>query len=255
MTRELTDAEFERYARHLILDEVGDDGQDRLLASRVLVVGAGGLGAPVLMYLAAAGVGTLGIVDDDIVDLSNLQRQIVHDTDAVGRPKVASAKESLAHINPGVAVETFETRLDAESAPDLFGGWDLIVDGSDNFPTRYAVNDAAIRAGKTVVSGAILRFEGQVTTIRAGVDSKAPCWRCLFPEAPPPELVPRCEEAGILGAIAGVVGSLQATEALKELLGLGEPLAGRLLLYDALSVTLRTINYPKAPGCKGCGGG
>lgn len=249
--RELSEPEFHRYARHLILDEVGEEGQAKLLEARVLILGAGGLGAPVSMYLAAAGVGTLVLVDDDIVDLTNLQRQIVHATETVGRPKVESAAETLSRINPGVHLETRRTRLTAENAEDLLAGCDVVVDGSDNFPTRYALNDACLAAGIPLVAGALSRFEGQLTTIVP--DEGLPCYRCLFPEVPDPSLTPRCEEAGILGAVAGVIGTLQAVEVLKLLLGLGEPLAGRLLLYDALSASIEEVRYRRRPNCPSCG--
>ena len=252
---ELTDAQFERYARHLILDEVSDAGQEKLLASKVLCIGAGGLGSPVLMYLAAAGIGTIGIVDDDAVDLSNLQRQIVHATASVGTPKVVSAAETLARVNPTITVNTYRQRLDTGTVGDLFAGYDLIVDGTDNFTTRYLINDAAYLAGKTVVSGALLRFEGQLTTFRGGLKGHAgePCYRCLFREPPPPNTVPRCEEAGILGAVAGVIGTLQATEVLKELLGIGESMSGQLLVFDAMGMTFRKIRYKRSPSCPLCG--
>ncbi|NQW08438.1 MAG: molybdopterin-synthase adenylyltransferase MoeB [Alphaproteobacteria bacterium] len=249
--RELTEAEFHRYARHLILDEVGEEGQARLLDARVVVIGAGGLGAPVSMYLAAAGVGTLVLVDDDTVDLTNLQRQIVHATDAVGRPKVASAIDTLARINPGVRIEAVESRLDAGNAARIIAGASAVVDGSDNFATRYVLNAACRAAAVPLIAGALSRFEGQLTTILP--DASAPCYRCLFPEAPDPALTPSCEEAGILGAVAGVIGTLQATETLKLLLGLGEPLAGRLLLYDALGPGFQEIRYGKRQGCPDCG--
>jgi len=250
---DLTEQQFHRYARHLILDEVGEEGQERLLASRVLVVGAGGLGAPLLMYLAAAGVGTLGIVDDDTVDLSNLQRQVIHPTASVDRLKVESAAATIAALNPEIRVEAHPFRLTAQNAASLVAQYDVIADGSDNFPTRYLLNDAAWLAGRTLVSAAMLRFEGQLTTIRRDGEKPTACWRCLFPEPPPPGLVPRCEEAGILGALAGVMGSMQATEVLKELLGLGESMAGRLLLYDALGPTFRVLDVPRDPACALCG--
>ena len=249
--RELSEAEFHRYARHLILDEVGEDGQARLLEARVVILGAGGLGAPASLYLAAAGIGTLVLVDDDAVDLTNLQRQIVHMTDAVGRPKVESAADTLARINPGVRVETVAERLTAETAAAAVAGADVVVDGSDNFATRYALNDACWAAGIPLVAGALSRFEGQLTTILPADD--APCYRCLFPQAPDPALTPRCEEAGILGAVAGVIGTLQATEVLKLVLGLGEPLVGRLMLYDALSAAFQEIRYRKRADCPCCG--
>jgi len=249
--RELSEAEFHRYARHLILDEVGEDGQARLLDARVVVIGAGGLGAPVSLYLAAGGVGTIVLVDDDTVDLTNLQRQIVHMTDAVGRPKVDSAAATLAGVNPGITVERVAERLTAGNAAALVAGADVVVDGSDNFATRYALNDACRAAGVPLVAGALSRFEGQLTTVMPGAED--PCYRCLFPEAPDPELTPRCEEAGILGAVAGVIGTLQATEALKLILGLGAPLTGRLMLWDALDMSMQEIRYRKRADCPGCG--
>ena len=250
---ELNDEQFHRYARHLILDEVGEEGQQKLLESKVLVVGAGGLGAPLLMYLAAAGVGTLGIVDDDEVDLTNLQRQVVHATSAVGRKKTESARDTLSSLNPGINVVTHDVRLTGENAEEILAGYDLIADGSDNFETRYLLNDACYRAGIPLVAGAMLRFEGQLFTFRRNDEAPTACYRCIFPEAPPADLVPRCEEAGILGALAGVMGSLQTTEVLKELLGLGESLAGRMLIYDALNTGFHTINVPRNPGCEVCG--
>jgi molybdopterin/thiamine biosynthesis adenylyltransferase len=250
---ELNDEQFHRYARHLILDEVGEEGQEKLLESRVLIVGAGGLGAPLLMYLAAAGVGTLGIVDDDEVDLTNLQRQIVHATGSVGRQKTESAKETIAALNPGINVVTHDMRLDANNAAEIIAGYDLVADGSDNFDTRYLLNDLCYQAGIPLVAAAMLRFEGQLFTFRRNDDTPTACYRCIFPEAPPEDLVPRCEEAGILGALAGVMGSLQTTEVLKELLGLGESLAGRMLIYDALNTGFHTINVPHNPDCAVCG--
>jgi len=250
---ELSDEQFHRYARHLILDEVGDEGQEKLLSSRVLVVGAGGLGAPVLMYLAAAGVGTLGIIDDDEVDLTNLQRQIVHATHAVGRKKTESAKATLASLNPGINVVTHDVRLDHKNVAELISGYDLVADGSDNFETRYTLNDACYLAGIPLVAAAMLRFEGQLFTFRRNDDAPTACYRCIFPEMPPPDMVPRCEEAGILGAMAGVMGSLQTTEILKELLGLGDSLAGRMLMYDSLATSFHTIAVPRDPKCTLCG--
>ena len=250
----ITDAQLERYARHIILDEVGEEGQEALLAARVLVVGAGGLGAPVLQYLAAAGVGTLGVVDDDTVDLSNLQRQIVHTTGRVGRPKVDSAAESLAAINPEVAVVRIGARLTAANAERLIADYDIVVDGSDNFATRYLLNDACFFARTPLVSGALLRFEGQVATFRPWQDGDGnPCYRCLFPEPPPAGLIPRCEEVGIFGAVAGVIGTLQAAEVLKLVLGLGEPLTGRMLMYDALAGGFHELKVRPDPDCALCG--
>ena len=248
---ELDDAQLARYARHVILNEVGEEGQIRLLQSRVLVVGAGGLGAPVLMYLAAAGVGHLGIIDHDIVDLSNLQRQIIHDTETVGQTKIESAAERLEAINPEITIDRHRARLSEANAEELFQPYDLIVDGSDNFPTRYLVNDTCYRLGKTLVSAAVIRFEGQLSTYKP--HEGGPCYRCLFPSAPPADLIPRCETVGIFGAIAGVMGSLQATEVLKELLGLGQSMVGRLLLYDALDVSINMIDFARNPACPLCG--
>jgi adenylyltransferase/sulfurtransferase len=250
---ELTDAQFHRYARHLILDEVGEEGQEKLLHARVLVVGAGGLGSPVLLYLAAAGIGTIGIVDDDKVDMSNLQRQIAHTTDRIGELKVKSALETAAGINPEVRVIPYALRLTAANARELIEDYDLVVDGSDNFATRYLVNDACYFARKTVVAAALLRFEGQLSTFKPHLGHAHPCYRCLFPAPPPADLVPRCEQAGILGSIAGVLGTLQATETIKEVLGLGDGLSGRLVIYDALSAEFRKIAFPRDPACALCG--
>ncbi len=249
---EITEERLHRYARHIILDEVGEEGQIKLLQSRVLVIGAGGLGSPVLMYLAAAGVGTLGLIDDDEVDITNLQRQIVHTTNRIGTPKAKSAAETLAAINPEVEVVQYNERLTPENARRLVRDYDLVADGSDNFPTRYLVNDACYLEKTPLVTAAVLRFEGQATTLKAWQPGK-PCYRCIFPSAPPPEIAPRCEQAGIFGALAGVLGTMQATEVLKELLGLGHGLVGRLLLYDAMDVMLRTVTIPKNPACPLCG--
>lgn len=250
---DLTESQFERYARHLILDEVGEEGQAKLLQSKVLVVGAGGLGAPMLLYLAAAGVGTIGVIDDDVVDLSNLQRQVIHMTDQVGRPKVESAAQLLARLNPDIRVIPFQSRITADNAADIIGGFDLVADGSDNFTTRFLLNDACYLAGKTLVSAALLRFDAQLSVFKAHLGPPHPCYRCLFPERPPDDLIPRCEQAGILGAIAGMVGSLQATEVLKELLGLGESLSGHLLVYDGLDTMFRKIKTKRDPACALCG--
>ena len=249
---ELTDAQFERYARHLILDEVGEEGQERLLDSRVLLIGAGGLGAPMILYLAAAGVGTIGVVDDDLVDLTNLQRQVVHVTARVGEAKVASASAAVASLNPDVKVIAHNTRLTAGNAAELIAGYDLVADGSDNFATRYAVNDACYLADTPLVTAALLRFEGQLFTFKRTAPV-TPCYRCVFREPPSEDLVPRCEQAGILGVLAGVMGSLQATEVLKELLDLGDSMAGQMLIYDALSVTFRRIKLAHDPTCPLCG--
>ena len=239
-----------RYMRHLLLPEVGTEGQAKLLGSKVLMLGAGGLGSPAALYLAAAGVGTIGIVDMDEVDSSNLQRQILHNLDRVGDRKVDSAKKTLEKLNPDVQVITYDTRLDASNIIDIISGYDVIVDGADNFPSRYLLNDASLVTGTPVVHGSIFRFEGQVTVF---TPHDGPCYRCLFREPPPPDLIPRCEEAGILGSVAGVLGTLQATEAIKEVLGLGRSLAGRLLIYDALEGTTCTINVPRDPTCPLCG--
>ncbi len=249
---ELSEEQFRRYARHLILDEVGEEGQEKLLQSRVLVIGAGGLGSPLLMYLAAAGVGTIGIVDDDRVDITNLQRQIVHATNRVGDLKVESAAESLARINDGIAIETHPLRLDAGNAAKLVAQYDLVADGSDNFTTRYLLNDVCAELRKPLVAAALSPFEGQLSTFKSHLGDGHPCYRCLFREPPPPGLVPRCEEAGILGAVAGVVGTLQAVEVLKEVLGLGESLDGTLLIYDALRVRFHRIRIAKDPDCPTC---
>jgi molybdopterin/thiamine biosynthesis adenylyltransferase len=249
----LTEAQFERYARHLILEEVGEEGQARLMASRVLVVGAGGLGSPLLLYLAAAGVGTLGVIDDDTIDLSNLQRQIIHPTERIGMRKVDSARQTLAAVNPEVVVETHALRLDASNAAALIARYDLVADGSDNFATRYLLNDVCFAERRTLVGAALSPFDGQLSTFKAYLGPPHPCYRCLFREPPPADLVPRCETAGILGAVAGVVGTLQATEVLKELLGLGDSLSGTLLLYDALRAGFHKIAVPRDPDCPTCG--
>lgn len=249
----LTDAQELRYARHLILDEVGEEGQERLLAARVLVVGAGGLGAPLLLYLAAAGIGTIGLVDDDRVDLTNLQRQVVHVTGRVGALKVDSAAETVAALNPDVKIERHRIRLEAANVGALVAAYDIVADGSDNFPTRYLLNDACHAAGRTLVAGALLRFEGQLSTFRSHLGGANPCYRCVFPAPPPPDLVPRCEQAGILGAVAGVLGTLQATEVIKEVLGLGDSQSGALTLYDALSGRFRTVRVRPDAGCRLCG--
>jgi molybdopterin-synthase adenylyltransferase len=250
---DLTDAQLHRYARHLILDEVGDEGQEKLLRGRALIVGAGGLGSPVLLYLAAAGVGTLGIVDDDKVDITNLQRQIAHTTDRIGELKVKSALETAASINPEVRVIPHAMRLTAANARALIDEYDIVIDGSDNFATRYLVNDACYFAKRPVVAAALLRFEGQLSTFKPHLGAPHPCYRCLFPAPPPADLVPRCEQAGILGSIAGVLGTLQATETIKEILGLGDGLSGKLVIYDALSAEFRKIAFARDPACALCG--
>jgi molybdopterin/thiamine biosynthesis adenylyltransferase len=250
---ELSEEQFQRYARHLILDEVGEEGQSRLLQSRVLVVGAGGLGSPLLLYLAAAGIGALGIVDPDQVDLTNLQRQIVHATQSVGTLKVESARETLGAINPGIRIEAHPVRLGPDNAEALIADYDLVADGSDNFATRYLLTDLCCRLEKPLVAAALSPFEGQISTFRPYLGAGHPCYRCLFREAPPPDLVPRCETAGILGAVAGVLGTLQAVEVLKELLGLGESLDGTLLLYDAMRARFHSIRIAKDLECPTCG--
>ncbi|MEO5335888.1 MAG: molybdopterin-synthase adenylyltransferase MoeB [Magnetospirillum sp. WYHS-4] len=251
---DFSDSQVRRYARHILLREVGGQGQATLLAARVLVVGAGGLGSPLLLYLAAAGVGTLGVIDHDTVDLSNLQRQIVHATDRVGMAKVESARISLAAINPDVKLIAFPERLTAANAAEVFSGFDLVADGSDNFKTRFLINDACYFGRKTLVSGAILRFDGQVATFKAHEPGEnRPCYRCLYREPPPPGQIPSCAEAGVLGAMCGVIGSLQATEILKELLGIGSTMAGWLLMHDGLGGTFRKIRLKRDPGCPLCG--
>jgi molybdopterin-synthase adenylyltransferase len=249
---DFSDAQFQRYARHLILDEVGEEGQAKLMHARVLVIGAGGLGSPALMYLAAAGIGTIGIADDDTVDLTNLQRQIVHTTDRVGRSKVESAIEGLSGINPEVRVVPYKLRIEAANALALAAEYDVVIDGSDNFATRYLLNDACYFARKPLIAASLLRFEGQLSTFKAH-DGVGPCYRCVFPERPPAGLIPRCEEAGILGAVAGVMGTLQAAEAIKEILGLGDSLSGALLIYDALGAQFRRIKIKRDPACALCG--
>jgi molybdopterin/thiamine biosynthesis adenylyltransferase/rhodanese-related sulfurtransferase len=239
-----------RYQRHLLLPEVGEKGQMRLLESKVLLLGAGGLGSPAALYLAAAGVGTLGIIDMDVVDTSNLQRQILHNVERVGMRKVDSAKMTLTAMNPDVKVLTYDTRLGADNVLDIIDGYDVIVDGTDNFPTRYLVNDAALVKNIPVVHGSIFRFEGQVTVFNPYV---GPCYRCMIPEPPPPELAPSCAEAGVLGVLPGIVGSIQAIETIKLLLELGDPLVGRLLTYDSLDESFRTFKVRRDPACPACG--
>lgn len=247
---QLSSTEILRYSRHLIMPEVGMEGQLKLKAGKVLTVGAGGLGSPLTLYLAAAGVGKIGIVDFDVVDLSNLQRQILHSTGAVGKPKLQSAQERLHALNPEVQLELYETRLTSENALDILGDYDVIVDGTDNFPTRYLVNDACVLLGKPNVYGSIFRFEGQASVF--GMPD-GPCYRCLYPEPPPPGLVPSCAEGGVLGILPGTIGMIQATEAIKLLMGVGQPLAGRLLLFDALEMSFREVRLRKDPACPICG--
>jgi len=246
----LSHDELIRYSRHLILPEIGLAGQERLKAARVLLIGAGGLGSPAALYLAAAGVGTMGLIDFDMVDRSNLQRQVLHGSAAVGTSKLASARARLADLNPHVQVETIEARLTAANALEHLRGWDVVLDGSDNFPTRYLVNDACVLLGLPTVYGAVLRFEGQVSVFDA---RRGPCYRCLYREPPPPELVPSCAEGGVVGVVPGVIGSLQALEAIKLVTGIGTPLIGRLLLFDGMKLQFREIALEKDPDCVVCG--
>jgi molybdopterin/thiamine biosynthesis adenylyltransferase/rhodanese-related sulfurtransferase len=248
--RSLSPEQRNRYQRHLLLPEVGETGQLKLLDSKVLLLGAGGLGSPAALYLAAAGVGTLGIIDMDVVDASNLQRQILHNTDRIGERKVDSAKKTLTLINPDVNVVTYDVRLGADNILDIIDGYDVIVDGTDNFPTRYLVNDASLLKRIPVIHGSIFRFEGQVTVFNP---YEGPCYRCLLPEPPPAELAPSCSEAGVLGVLPGIVGSLQAVETIKVLLGIGDTLQGRLLAYDALEQSFRTFKVRRDPACPACG--
>lgn len=252
---EFTELQLHRYARHIVLPEIGGAGQARLLDARVLVVGAGGLGAPLLLYLAAAGVGTIGVVDDDTVALSNLQRQVVHATDRIGMAKVDSAALAVAAVNPEVRLVAHRARLAAGNAAELVAPYEIVADGSDNFETRFLVNDACHAAGKVLVSAALLRFEGQVATFKSALGAAFPCYRCLYPAPPPPGAVPSCAEGGVLGALAGTMGALQATEVLKELMGIGESLAGSLMIYDALSATVRKLSLKPRPDCPTCGDG
>jgi len=247
---ELSVDEVKRYSRHLIIPEVGMAGQKRLKNARVLVVGAGGLGSPALLYLAAAGVGTLGIVDFDVVDESNLQRQVIHGQSDVGRPKAESARDSITEINPYVNVVLHEERLDSDNAMEIFAQYDLIVDGTDNFATRYLVNDACVLLGKPYVWGSIYRFDGQASVFWA---EYGPCYRCLYPEPPPPGMVPSCAEGGVLGVLCASIGSIQVNEAIKLITGIGEPLAGRLMIYDALEMSYRSVRVRKDPECPVCG--
>jgi molybdopterin/thiamine biosynthesis adenylyltransferase/rhodanese-related sulfurtransferase len=247
---ELNREEFLRYGRHLIIPEVGLEGQRRLKSASVLIIGAGGLGSPLAFYLTAAGVGRIGIVDFDVVDLSNLQRQILHTTKDVGRSKLESAREKLESLNPNVKIETYEMRLTSENALDLIKEYDIVVDGTDNFPTRYLVNDACVFLKKPNVYGSIFRFEGQVSVFYA---DKGPCYRCLYKEPPPPGLVPSCAEGGVLGVLPGIIGTIQALETIKLILGIGEPLIGKLLLFDALRMKFRELKLRKDPECPVCG--
>jgi molybdopterin/thiamine biosynthesis adenylyltransferase/rhodanese-related sulfurtransferase len=247
---QLSREEIARYSRHLIIPDVGMTGQKRLRNARVLLIGAGGLGAPNAMYLAAAGVGTIGLVDFDVVDASNLQRQVIHGTSDIGRPKLESARDSIKEINPGVEVVLHPTRLSSDNARELIRDYDIVVDGSDNFPTRYLVNDACVLEGKPYVWGSIYRFDGQMSVFWA---EHGPCYRCLYPEPPPPGMVPSCAEGGVLGVLCGTVGSIQANEAIKLITGIGQPLVGRLMIYDALELSFKDIRVRKDPDCAVCG--
>jgi adenylyltransferase/sulfurtransferase len=251
MDLDFTEDEIQRYSRHILLQEVGGIGQAKLKAARVLVVGAGGLGSPLVLYLAAAGIGTIGIVDDDVVDLSNLQRQVAHTTDRIGVSKVTSAAAAATAINPEVRIEAHPMRISPANALDLIGRYDIVCDGTDNFTTRFLVADACGIARRTLVSAAVLRFEGQLSTFKP--HEGGPCYRCLYPEPPPPGAVPTCSEAGVLGAVTGVMGALQATEVLKEILGIGDTMSGRLLVWDALATRFRSIKLRPDPSCALCG--
>ncbi len=247
----LSQEQMSRYSRHLIIPEIGEKGQLAMLESRVLLMGAGGLGSPVGLYLAAAGIGTLGLIDSDVVDRSNLQRQVLHADARVGEPKVDSAEETINGLNPDVTVEKYDTRLTSENIEEIFGqGWDVVVDGGDNFPTRYLVNDACVKHGIPNVHGSVFRFEGQVTTF---IPHDGPCYRCLYPEPPPPEFAPSCQEAGVLGVLPGVIGLLQAIEVIKLVTGVGKPLNGRLLAFDGLETKFRELRLQPDPDCPVCG--
>ena len=247
---EFTDEQIERYSRHIILPEVGGSGQQKMLEARVLLLGAGGLGSPAAYYLAAAGIGNLGIVDFDQVDLSNLQRQIIHSTERIGMLKTESAKKTIQALNPDVNVTLYNEKMDSSNIMSLIKDYDYVVDGSDNFPTRYLVNDACVMKNKTLIHGSIYRFEGQVTVFKPG---DGPCYRCLYPEPPPPGMVPNCQEGGVLGVLAGVIGNLQVVEVLKLILGIGKPLVGKLLIYDALNTEFRSLRLRRDPNCPICG--
>ena len=249
---DFTEEQIERYSRHIILPEVGGKVQARLLGSKVFILGAGGLGSPALLYLAAAGAGTIGVADADRVDLSNLQRQIIHTTKNIGIPKTQSAKKAIEDLNPDVKVIVYNERLTKENIRNIIKGYDIVLDGSDNFPTRFLMNDASFFEKKTLVSGSMFRFEGQVSVFKP--HQGYPCYRCLYPEPPPKGLVPSCQEAGVLGALAGVIGVLQAVETVKEILGIGETLAGHLMLFDALRMSFKKLRVRKDPGCALCGG-
>jgi len=251
---DFTEDQLQRYARHILLPEVGGEGQSKLLNAKVLVVGAGGLGAPVLMYLAAAGVGTIGIIDDDVVDLSNLQRQIIHTTETINIAKVQSAKERLLAINPELTINTYQHRLTSQNIMEIISQYDVVADGTDNFDARFLINDACYFAKKTLVSAAILRFDGQLSTYKAHEEGEdKPCYRCIFREPPPPGQVPTCSEAGVLGAICGTMGSLQSSEVLKEIMGIGKSMSGTLMIYDALHSDFRNVKVKRDKGCPLCG--
>ena len=247
---EFTDEQIERYSRHIILPEVGGAGQQKMLEARILLLGAGGLGSPAAYYLAAAGIGNLGIVDFDQVDLSNLQRQIIHSTERIGMLKTESAKKTIQALNPDVNVTLYNEKIDSSNILSIIKDYDYVVDGSDNFPTRYLVNDACVMENKTLVHGSIYRFEGQVTVFKP---NSGPCYRCLYPEPPPPGMSPNCQEGGVLGVLAGIIGNLQVVEVLKLILGIGEPLVGKLLIYDALKTEFRNLNLRKDASCPLCG--
>lgn len=253
MELDFSEAEIARYSRHILLREVGGAGQAKLRAASVLVIGAGGLGSPAALYLAAAGVGRIAIVDDDVLELSNLQRQVVHGVAALGQPKVESAARTLRALNPEVAIEPVQARIGADNVVDFLVGHDLVLDGTDNFTTRFLVADACVRARKTLISAAVLRFEGQISTFKPHEGPDCPCYRCLYREPPPQGMVPSCSEAGVLGPVTGVMGTLQANEAIKEILGIGTSLAGTLLLWDALDMRFRSIAIPRDPDCPVCG--
>ncbi|MCW8307937.1 molybdopterin-synthase adenylyltransferase MoeB [Acidiphilium sp. PA] len=253
MDLNFSEAEIARYSRHILLREVGGTGQARLRATSVLIIGAGGLGSPAALYLAAAGIGRIGIVDHDVLELSNLQRQIAHTMAGIGRAKVASAAAAMRAINPDIIVTPIEARVDPASTNALIADYDIVLDGTDNFETRFLVADACVRARKTLISAAVLRFEGQISTFKPHAGAELPCYRCLYPEAPPAGMVPSCSEAGVLGPVTGVMGTLQAVEAMKESLGIGTGLAGRLLLWDALDMRFRMIAVPRDPNCPVCG--
>jgi molybdopterin-synthase adenylyltransferase len=253
MDLNFSEEEVQRYARHILLREVGGVGQARLKAAKVLIVGAGGLGSPLALYLAAAGIGRIGLVDGDVLELSNLQRQIAHSTAHVGQPKVVSAAEAMRRINPLVQVDIFDMRLNAANVAGLVGNYDIVCDGTDNFTTRFLVADACVAARRTLVSAAVLRFEGQLSTFKPHAHADAPCYRCLYPEPPPEGLVPSCSEAGVLGAVTGVMGTLQAAEVCKEIIGIGASMSGWLLVWDALSAEFRKIRLRKDPACPVCG--